>query len=179
MTHFSNGFSGPDIIPSPQNRHVSLANIATAFLSERKSSSRRHSSGRRKKRLNLQEKKSSTSRPQSSFSTGVDDLFGQRSSSGNMESSIVAMFMTSSSSTTTNANNKHRNTLVRRTVPARVIYSDNRAPDFCEVRQVNTEATCFAEANVPRPVRRHLTYTGSAPFSPDTSALRWQCNAVE
>ena len=38
-----------------QNRHVSLANIATAFLSERKSSSRRQSSARRKKHLSIKD----------------------------------------------------------------------------------------------------------------------------
>lgn len=99
-----------DMLPTSQNRHVSLANIATAFLSERKSSSRRTSSGRRKKRLAMHEKKGSGSRNTSSFSTGLNDIFGQRLSSENMESNIAAIFMTNISGT--GANNKHRTTVV-------------------------------------------------------------------
>ncbi|UJR28134.1 hypothetical protein I4U23_009391 [Adineta vaga] len=99
-----------DLPSTPQNRHVSLANIATAFLTERKSSARRLSSGRRKKRLANQEKKSSNSRLQSSFPNGLNDLFGQRLSSENMEHNIAAMFMTTSSGA--GANNKHRATLL-------------------------------------------------------------------
>ncbi|CAF1236733.1 unnamed protein product, partial [Didymodactylos carnosus] len=43
---------------SSSNRHVSLANIASAFITERKSSSRRQS-GRRKKRLTVKSRRQS------------------------------------------------------------------------------------------------------------------------
>ncbi|CAF0902573.1 unnamed protein product [Adineta ricciae] len=104
------GIDNRDLSSTSQNRHVSLANIATAFLSERKSSSRRTSSGRRKKRLTMHDKKGSGSRNTSSFSTGLNDLFGQRLSSENMESNIAAIFMTNISGT--GANNKHRSTVL-------------------------------------------------------------------
>jgi hypothetical protein len=60
--------AGP--FPNAQ-RHVSLANIATAFLSQRKSSSRR-SSARRKKRLTIQEKKPANCKRQSSHAAAAE-----------------------------------------------------------------------------------------------------------
>ncbi len=95
--------------PTTQHRHVSLANIATAFLTERKSSSsRRQSSNRRKKRLTIQEKKSSNLRRQTNTN---DAILGQRISLENMDGGIAAIFMSNLSST--NPNNKHR-TMVRK-----------------------------------------------------------------
>ena len=89
-----------------QHRHVSLANIATAFLTERKSSSRRHSTRRRKKRLTIQEKRTSNSRHSN------DTSHGQRISLDANEGGM-AVFMTTLNGN--NANNKHRTTLVRMT----------------------------------------------------------------
>jgi hypothetical protein len=85
-----------------------LANIATAFLSERKSSSsRRQSSGRRQKRLTAKENKPSKSGHRSS---ATNNMLGQRSSSGTMAGGFAAIFMTNGNAT--GANNKHRVTLV-------------------------------------------------------------------
>jgi hypothetical protein len=93
-----------------QHRHVSLANIATAFLSERKSSSRRQSSGRRKKRSTIKGKKTSNPRYKSGFSTTTDGIKGQRISLENMDGGIATIFMTSMAAT--GANNKHRSATV-------------------------------------------------------------------
>ncbi len=92
-----------------QNRHVSLANIATAFLSERKSSSRRTSSGRRKNRSTIKGKRVSNPRYQSPFSGGAD-ILGQRVSLETMEGGMATIFMTTAG--VTGANNKHRTTTV-------------------------------------------------------------------
>jgi hypothetical protein len=94
------GGSG-DPPPNTNHRQVSLANIATAFLSERKSTSRRQSSHRRKKRL------TSNARHQSNSN---DDVLGQRISLETIDGGIASMFMT-----TTNPNNKHR-TMVRKKI---------------------------------------------------------------
>jgi hypothetical protein len=102
------GGSGGDPPPVTNHRHVSLANIATAFLTERKSSSRRQSSNRRKKRLTIQEKKTANSRHQSNT---ANDILGQRISLENMEGGIAAIFMMNLNSA--NANNKNRTTMVR------------------------------------------------------------------
>jgi len=108
---FSAGAGSGDLPSLPENRHVSLANIATAFLSERKSSStRRQSSGRRQKRLTVKENKPSKSRHQSSFSSATNDILGQQSSSGATAGRFSAIFMTNVNAT--GANNKHRVTLV-------------------------------------------------------------------
>jgi len=105
--HFRTIGRNGDLSSSSHHRHVSLANIATAFLTERKSSSRRQSSNRRKKRLTIQEKKTSKSKHQTNT---ADDILGQRISLENMDGNIAAIFMTNLSST--NPNNKHR--IVRR-----------------------------------------------------------------
>ncbi len=108
---FSAGAGSGDLPSLPENRHVSLANIATAFLSERKSSSsRRQSSGRRQKRLTVKENKPSKSRHQSTFPSATNDILGQQSSSGAMAGGFAAIFMTNGNAT--GANNKHRVTLV-------------------------------------------------------------------
>ncbi len=90
-----------------QNRQVSLANIATAFLSERKSSSRRQSSIRRKKRLTTKGPKTSNTSRQSSFITAADEILGQRLSTENMEGGTSTLFIP-------NGDNKHRSTTVRK-----------------------------------------------------------------
>jgi hypothetical protein len=95
-----------DVPPTTQNRHVSLANIATAFLTERKSSSRRHSINRRKKRATIQKR---TSNPRHQNNTS-NDILGQRISLDTMDGGIATIFMASMSST--NPNNKHRTALV-------------------------------------------------------------------
>jgi len=102
------GGSG-DPPPVTHHRHVSLANIATAFLSERKSSSRRQSTNRRKKRLTIQEKKTANSRHQTNT---TNDILGQRISLENMEGGIAAIFMMNLNSA--NANNKNRTAIVRK-----------------------------------------------------------------
>lgn len=101
--HFRTIGRNGDVPPSAHHRHVSLANIATAFLSERKSSSRRQSSNRRKKRLTIKGKRASNSGRQANTN---DDLLGQRISLENMDGGIAAIFMSSLSST--NPNNKRR-----------------------------------------------------------------------
>lgn len=95
---------------STHHRHVSLANIATAFLSERKSSSRRQPSARRKKRLTISEKKASHQRRQSSYSNGSGSAVGQRLSAEKMENGIATILMVNSGAV--GGNNKHRTTLV-------------------------------------------------------------------
>ena len=95
-----------------QNRHVSLANIATAFLSERKSSARRQSSGRRKKRSTIKGKRASNPRYHSPFSGGADGILGQRISLETMEGGIATIFMTNAGGT--GSNGKHRtNTVIK------------------------------------------------------------------
>jgi hypothetical protein len=102
------GGSG-DPPPGTQNRHVSLANIATAFLTERKSSSHRQSSARRKKRLTINGRTSSTnSARQSNYPTAADEILGQRSSSEIMDGGIPTIFVL-------NTDNKHRSTTVKKT----------------------------------------------------------------
>ncbi|CAF0820041.1 unnamed protein product [Rotaria sp. Silwood1] len=98
-----------DSPPIATHRHVSLANIATAFLSERKTTSRRQSSGRRKKRLTSKDKRTSDSKYQSNYSNTSSNATGQRSSMQNMEGGIATIFMANVS---TNTNNKHRTNLV-------------------------------------------------------------------
>lgn len=95
-----------------QNRHVSLANIATAFLSERKSSSRRQTSGRRKKRLTLTEKKSGSLRGQSNFANPTEVMLAQRLSGEKMETSIATILMVNGNAN--GGNNKHRTAMVRK-----------------------------------------------------------------
>ena len=89
---------------------MSLANIATAFLSERKSSSRRQPSARRKKRLTINEKKASHPRRQSSYSNGSGSAAGQRLSAEKMENGIATILMVNSGAV--GGNNKHRTTMV-------------------------------------------------------------------
>ena len=103
--------TGADRPPNTQHRHVSLANIATAFLSERKSSSRRQPSSRRKKRMTI-EKKKSHSRRQSTYSSGTETVIGQRLSGDKMENSIATILMVNSGAV--GGNNKHRTTMVSR-----------------------------------------------------------------
>ncbi|CAF1235415.1 unnamed protein product [Adineta steineri] len=89
-----------------QNRHVSLANIATAFISERKSSSRRQSSAPRKKRLTKKGQQISTKKRSSIYSSGTDEILDHRSSLEIMQGGISTIFP--HSDTTTSADNKHR-----------------------------------------------------------------------
>jgi hypothetical protein len=88
-----------------QNRHVSLANIASAFLSERKSSSHRQSSARRQKRLTVKRRKSSYPKRQSNYPTAADEILGQRLSTEIMDEGIATIFAS-------NSDNKHRSTTV-------------------------------------------------------------------
>lgn len=90
-----------------QNRHASLANIATAFLSERKSSSRRQSSTRRKKRLTTKGTQGPNISRQSSYTTAADEILGQRSSAENMDGGIATLFGST-------GDNKHRSTTVKK-----------------------------------------------------------------
>ncbi|CAF0889791.1 unnamed protein product [Rotaria sp. Silwood1] len=89
-----------------QNGHVSLANIATAFLSERKSSSRRQNSIRRKTRLTVKGQQISNVRRQSSYPTVTDEIKDQRLSSDNMDVGISTLFVPTSA--ITNGDNKHQ-----------------------------------------------------------------------
>lgn len=107
-TGTGNGSDAP--IPS-QNRHVSLANIATAFLSERKSSSRRQTSARRKKRLTLNERKSGSLRRQSNFGNGAEANLGPRLSADKVEGGIATILMVNGGAN--GANGKHLTTMVR------------------------------------------------------------------
>jgi hypothetical protein len=97
---------------SSQNRQVSLANIATAFLSERKSSAQRQSSARRKRLTNKGQTSLSTSR-HSSYATTADDILSQRLSSENMEGGISTLFVLNSA--TTNGDNINRSNTVKKT----------------------------------------------------------------
>lgn len=90
------------------NRQVSLANIATAFLSERKSSSRRQSSTRRKKRLGTKGGSGSSASRHSSYATTADDILSQRFSAEEIPCGIATILV----STTNNADSKHRTTAV-------------------------------------------------------------------
>ena len=103
--------NGNDAPMPSQHRHVSLANIATAFLSERKSSSRRQTSGRRKKRLTPSEKKSGSIRRQSNFGNPADVMLAQRLSGEKVEGGIATILMVNGSAN--GGNNKHRTTMVR------------------------------------------------------------------
>ncbi|CAF1376092.1 unnamed protein product, partial [Rotaria sordida] len=98
-----------DSPPTTTFRHVSLANIATAFLSERKTS-RRHSSGYRKKRLTSKDKSTSNSKHQSNYSNTTNNVIGQRLLTQNTEDGLATVFMVNFSTTSTN--NKHRTNLV-------------------------------------------------------------------
>ena len=93
------------------NRQVSLANIATAFLSERKFSPRRQSSTRRKKRLTTKSVQGSTSSRHSSYATTTDDILAQRPSIDDTQNGTATLFVPTV--VTTNAENKHRSTTVR------------------------------------------------------------------
>ncbi len=97
-----------DLSAGTQNRRVSLANIATAFLTERKSSSRRQSSTRRKKRLTAKGSQilNNTNR-QSSYTTAADEILGQRLSKENMDGGIATLFVL-------NGDNKHRSITVKK-----------------------------------------------------------------
>lgn len=101
-----------DSPPTAQNRHVSLANIATAFLTERKTSSRRQTSGRRKKRLTIKESQASNGRRSTNYSSATtSSVFINPMSMQSVGGSISTIFMTHTSSTA-GVNNKHRTTLV-------------------------------------------------------------------
>jgi hypothetical protein len=100
-TNAGNNESSADI----PNRQVSLANIATAFLTERKSSSHRQSTIRRKKRLT--NKGAQTPNP-----TAADEILGPRLSADNMEVGIGTLFVPHV--TTNNGDNKHRSSTVRK-----------------------------------------------------------------
>jgi hypothetical protein len=90
-----------------QNRQVSLANIATAFLTDRKSSSHRQSSVPRKKRLTNK----GLHKRQSSYTTAADEILAQRLSADNMEGGIATFF--ANNGIPTNGDNTHRSTMVK------------------------------------------------------------------
>jgi hypothetical protein len=92
------------------HRHVSLANIATAFLSERKNSSRRQTSIRRKKRVVNNERR--TSRRQSNYSGASEKNIGQRVSMDRMNSVVAATLVVNS--VAVGGNSKNRTTTVRK-----------------------------------------------------------------
>ena len=60
-----------------------MANIAAAFLIERKSSAHRQSSTRRKKRLTIKDSQRMKNRRNSSCTSNMDDIFEQRSVNDN------------------------------------------------------------------------------------------------
>lgn len=99
-----------NVTPDIHNGHVSLANIATAFLSERKSSSRRQNSVRRKTRLTIKGKQTSNASRQSSYTTTTDEMLDQRLSGENMDSGITTLFVPSGP--VTNGDNKHQSKVV-------------------------------------------------------------------
>ncbi|CAF3391835.1 unnamed protein product [Rotaria socialis] len=98
--------------PDVQNGHVSLANIATAFLTERKSSSRRQTSVRRKTHLTIKGRSSSNAQRQSNYPTGVDELLEQRLSGENMDGSISTLFVPTSG--IINSDGKQQSKLVKK-----------------------------------------------------------------
>ncbi len=105
----TSGGSGDPPAGAP-NRQVSLANIATAFLSERKSSSRRPSSTRRKKKrlaTKGNNQGSNTSR-HSSYTTAADEILNQRLSGENMDAGAGIATLIVPNTTTINVDNKHR-----------------------------------------------------------------------
>ncbi|CAF0870362.1 unnamed protein product [Adineta ricciae] len=170
------GIDNRDLSSTSQNRHVSLANIATAFLSERKSSSRRTSSGRRKKRLTMRDKKGSGSRNASSFSTGLNDLFGQRLSSENMESNIAAIFMTNVSGT--GANNKHRSTVNQH----RRLSNTNDSPMFSQLvslkeNSIKSTGSVRIHLNVPGEQSRRSSFDFNL-LSPAPTTVRLTKNRL-
>jgi hypothetical protein len=93
------------------NRQVSLANIATAFLTERKSSSRRPSSTRRKKRLATKVIQGSNTNRHSNYITAADEILNQRLSGDNMDVGIATLLVPNT--TTINVDNKHRSKTVK------------------------------------------------------------------
>ncbi|CAF4499647.1 unnamed protein product, partial [Rotaria socialis] len=92
------------------HRNVSLANIATAFLSERKTSSRRQSSNRRKQRLTVTDKQNNDSRLSTNCANTNNPGLGQQFTVQNTDGGITTIFMAHTS--TANANNKHRTNAV-------------------------------------------------------------------
>lgn len=92
-----------------QNRHVSLANIATAFLSERKSSSRHHPSVRRKKRFTAVERNSLSPRNSSNCHNSNDGNCLQQLSVEKVENGIATIIVPKVGS---NNNGKRRGTCV-------------------------------------------------------------------
>ncbi|CAF3806153.1 unnamed protein product [Rotaria sordida] len=93
-----------------QNGHVSLANIATAFLSERKSSARRQNSVRRKTRLTIKGQHPSNAKRQSSYTTTTDEILDQRLSAENMDAGITTLFVPTNA--VTNGDNKRPSKLI-------------------------------------------------------------------
>ncbi|CAF2823904.1 unnamed protein product [Rotaria sp. Silwood2] len=93
------------------NGHVSLANIATAFLSERKSSSRRQNSIRRKTRLTIKGQQTSNVRRQSTYPTATDEILDTRLSAENMDAGITTLFVPTNA--ITNGDNKHQSKMVK------------------------------------------------------------------
>ncbi|CAF1928579.1 unnamed protein product [Rotaria magnacalcarata] len=99
-----------DSSPITSHRHVSLANIATAFLSERKTSSRRQSSNRRKQRLTTKDNQNQDSRLSTNCANTNNPGLGQQLTVQNTDGEITTIFMARTS--TANANNKHRTNVV-------------------------------------------------------------------
>ena len=108
--YYRNSGGSGDTPEGTQNRQVSLANIATAFLSERKSSARRQSSIRRKKRMTTKGVQGSNTTRQSSYATAADEILGRRLSTENMDVGIATLFLPNGA--TNNGDNKHRSTTV-------------------------------------------------------------------
>ena len=76
-----------------------MANIATAFLSDRRSTINRQGSGYRKKRLTGNNRTRSDSRQKSSYPNANDNILEQRLSTPNMQSGISTLY---TNKTTTN-----------------------------------------------------------------------------
>ena len=94
------------------NRQVSLANIATAFLTERKSSSRRQSSIRRKKRFTSKSGHSINISRQSSYTTNADDPLVQRFSTETMPTTTTTMLLVPNNSLAIPENKPRSSTVI-------------------------------------------------------------------
>lgn len=104
----SGGTSNPT--PDTQNGHISLANIATEFLSERKSSSRRQNSIRRKIRGTITGKPTLNAQRPSSNVTSVDETVDQKVVSNNVDVGITTLIVPTI--TVNNSDNKHQSKMV-------------------------------------------------------------------
>ena len=124
--------NGTDTSSPTRNRHVSLANIATAFLTERKSSSRRQTSARRKKRLTVKEKRSD-SRGSVICSGATNGGTLAQKHSGNTMDNGIATIMTLTGAPTA-GNNKHHTTMVSK---HEVLFSSRKTPTLVFRRKLD------------------------------------------